>query len=206
MKFYDCATAPSPRRVRMFIAEKGIEIPTETVDILGGENRREPYLSAVNSRGQSPALETDDGAHICEITAICEYLDEKFPGGSLIGANAEERGQTRMWTRRIDLGICEPMANGFRYGEGIKMFEPRMRVIPQASDDLKACAQDILGWLDKELDGKTWVCGERFTLADIMLFGFVNFFAAAGQPINPDLKNITAHNARCKERPSASVE
>ncbi|MGI9385866.1 MAG: glutathione S-transferase C-terminal domain-containing protein, partial [Methyloligellaceae bacterium] len=95
---------------------------------------------------------------------------------------------------------------GFRYSTGIKMFEPRMRVIPQAADDLKACAQDILGWLDKEMAGKTWVCGDRFSLADILLFGFVDFFHNVDQPVNPELKNIAAHHARAKERPSASVE
>lgn len=86
------------------------------------------------------------------------------------------------------------------------MFEPRMRVIPQASDDLKACAQDVLGWLDGEMAGKTWVCGERFTLADILLFTFLEFFSKVGQPISTELKNIVTHHARAKARPSASVE
>ena len=97
------------------------------------------------------------------------------------------------------------MANGFRFGEGIKMFEPRMRVLPEASDGLKACAQDTIGWLDKEIEGKTWICGERFTLADMLLFTWLEFFSGINQPINPDFKNITAHHARIKERPSASA-
>lgn len=204
MKLYQ-SVGPNPFIVKMFIAEKGIEIPREEVDIRGGANREADFLK-INPRGQSPALVTDSGQLISEITAICEYLEEQHPTPPLIGTTPEERGETRMWTRRIDLGICEPMANGFRYSEGIKMFEPRMRVIPQAADDLKACAQDVLGWLDKEMTGKTWVCGDRFTLADILLFGFAEFFSKINQPINAEFKNITAHHARAKERPSASVE
>lgn len=203
MKLYQ-SVGPNPFVVKMFIAEKGINVPREEVDIRGGVNREAGYMS-VNPRGQSPALITDNGQLISEITAICEYLEELNPNPPLIGSTPEERGETRMWTRRIDLGVCEPMANGFRYAEGIKMFEPRMRVLPEAADGLKSCAQDILGWLDKEMEGKTWVCGDRFTLADILLFGFLDFFAGVGQPINPEFKNITAHHARAKERPSANA-
>lgn len=191
--------------VKRFIAEKGIDVPREEVDIRAGANR-EPDFLKINPRGQSPALVTDGNQLITEITTICEYLEELHPSPALIGATPEERAETRMWVRRIDLGICEPMANGFRYGEAIKMFEPRMRVIPEASDGLKACAQDILGWLDGEMGGKTWICGERFTLADILLFTFLDFFSKVGQPINPELKSIVAHHARAGARPSASVE
>lgn len=204
MKFYQ-SVGPNPLVVKMFIAEKGIDVPREEVDIRAGVNREAVFLK-INPRGQSPALVTDGGQLISEITTICEYLEELHPSPALIGTTPEERAETRMWVRRIDLGICEPMANGFRYGEGIKMFEPRMRVIPQASDDLKACAQDVLGWLDGEMAGKTWVCGERFTLTDILLFTFLEFFSKVGQPISTELKNIVAHHARAKARPSASVE
>ena len=203
MKLYQ-SIGPNPSVVKMFIAEKGIDVPREEVDIRGGENREADFLK-INPRGQSPALVTDGGQLITEITAICEYLEEMHPSPALIGTTPEERGETRMWTRRIDLGFCEPMANGFRYSEGIKMFEPRMRVLPEAADGLKACAQDILGWLDGQMVGKTWICGDRFTLADILLFGFLNFGSNVGQKINPDLSNIATHYARCKERPSAAM-
>ena len=85
------------------------------------------------------------------------------------------------------------------------MFEPRMRVLPEAADGLKACAQDSLAWLDGQLVGKTWMCGDRFTLADILLFSFLNFAGNVGQKINPDHSNVAAHFERCKERPSASA-
>jgi len=104
MKLYD-SVGPNPHVVRMFIAEKGIEIPTETVDIMAGANRKPDYL-AKNPGGGSPALELDDGSVLAEITAICEYLEERFPTPPLLGSTAEERAETRMWTRRIDLGIC----------------------------------------------------------------------------------------------------
>ena len=203
MKLYN-SIGPNPKVVRMFMAEKGIELPKVEVDLMAGENRQGPYL-AKNPSGQSPALELDDGSVLAEITAICEYLDEKYPGGSLIGTTPEERAETRMWVRRVDLGICEPMANGFRYSQGLKMFQNRMRCIPQAADDLKALAQDKLQWLDGLMAGKDYICGKRFSLADILLFVFVDFFAGIKQPINPELRNIVAWHARVKARPSAAA-
>jgi glutathione S-transferase len=117
VKLYN-SIGPNPRVVRMFMAERGIELPKQEVDLRGGENRREPFMSK-NPTGQLPAIEMDDGTVLAEITAICEYLDEITPGLSLIGSNARERAETRMWTRRIDLNIVEPMANGFRFSEGL---------------------------------------------------------------------------------------
>ena len=137
--------------VRMFMAEKGFDVPKVEVDLRGGENRREPYLK-VNPAGQTPALELDDGTVLAEITAICEYLDEKKKDTpSLIGDTPEERATTRMWTRRIDLNIAEPATNGFRFAEGLKMFENRIRCIPEAADGLKATARrqaQLARWAD----------------------------------------------------------
>ena len=195
---------PNPKVVRMFMAERGIEIPRVEVDLMGSENRREPYLSK-NPSGQCPALELDDGTVLAEITAICEYLDESYPGPSLIGATPEERARTRMWARRIDVNILEPMANGFRYSDGIKMFRDRIHCIPSAAADLKQIAQEKLTWLDGLIAGRQFVCGDRLTLADILLFAFVDFFNGARQPINQDNRNIVAWHARMKERPSAEA-
>ena len=195
---------PNPRVVRMFMAERGIDIPKVEIDLRGGENRREPYLSK-NPAGQSPALELDDGTILAEITAICEYLDETTPGASLIGTTPKERAETRMWTRRIDINIVEPMANGFRYSDGLKMFQNRVHCIPQAADDLKQIAQEKLTWLDGLIAGRTYVCGDRLTLADILLFCFVDFFDAIRQPINQANQTIVAWHARMKGRPSAAA-
>ena len=195
---------PNPKVVRMFMAERGIDIPRVEVDLRGGENRRGPYL-AKNPAGQCPALELDDGTILAEITAICEYLDEKYPGPSLIGATPEQRAETRMWTRRIDLNIAENMANGFRYSDGIKLFQDRIHCIPAAADDLKRIAQERLSWLDGLMAGRQYVCGDRLTLADILLFVFIDFFNGSRQPINPDNKNIVAWHGRMKARPSAEA-
>lgn len=198
MKLYT-SMGPNPAVVTMFLAEKGAEIPTESVDLMGGENRQAPYV-AKNPSGQLPCLELDDGSHLAEITAICEYLDEKLPGDTLIGSTPEERAATRMWVRRIDLNICEPLSNGFRYAEGLPLFQSRMRTIPHAAGDLKTLAQEKLTWLDGLMAGKTWIAGDRFTLADILLFCFLQFGAQVGQPINADNKNIAAWLERVQAR------
>ena len=203
MKFYN-SVGPNPRVVRMFMAEKGLEIPRVEVDLRGGENRQPTHL-ARNPAGQLPCLELDDGSHLSEIIPICEYLEEMHPAPPLIGTTLRERAEARMWTRRIDLNIVEPMLNGFRFAEGLKLFQPRIHVIPQAADDLKQVAQEQLAWLNGLMEGRAWVCGERFTLADIVLFCFVDFGASVKQPVNPANGWIADHQARMKARPSAAA-
>ena len=203
MKLYN-SVGPNPRMVRMFMAERGIDLPRQEVDLRGGENRREPYL-AKNPFGQMPALELDNGTVLTEIIPICEYLDEITPGPSLIGATAQERAETRMWMRRLDLNIIEPLANGFRFSQGLKLFQNRIHVIPQAADDLKQIAQEWLGRLDGMMAGKEYVCGARFTLADIFLFCFLDFAAGVGQPLNPENKAIGAWFDRVKGRASTAA-
>ena len=198
MKLYS-SMGPNPAVVTMFLAEKGAQIPAEPVDLMKGENRQAPYM-AKNPAGQLPCLELDDGSYLSEIVAICEYLDEKFPNPPLIGSTPEERAQTRMWVRRVDLNICEPLTNGFRFAEGLPLFQSRIRTIPQAAADLKTLAQEKLTWLDGLMSGKTWLAGDRFTLADIMLFCFLQFGAQVGQPLNPENKNIAAWFERVKAR------
>ncbi len=203
MKLYT-SIGPNPRAVRMFMAEKGIEIPLEKVDLMGAENRRPPYTTK-NPAGQIPCLELDDGSFLAEITAICEYLEEKHPKPALIGTTPEERAVTRMWTRRIDLNIVEPLANGFRYGEGLALFKDRVHVIPQAADDLKAIAREKLLWLDGLMNGNEWICGSRFTLADVFLFAFADFGRTVGQPLDPKLAWIPGWFERVSKRPSAEA-
>ncbi|HEX3363528.1 glutathione S-transferase family protein [Phenylobacterium sp.] len=195
---------PNPRVVKMFLAEKGLEMPFVKVDLMGGENRREPYNAQVNRAGQTPALELDDGSTVTEITAICEYLEERQPSPPLIGSTAEERAATRMWTRRVDLKVCEPMANGFRYAEGLPLFQSRMRCLPDAAPGLKALAQDGLEWFEGEFKGP-WIAGDRFTLADILLFAFLEFGATVGQPLDPKFAKLTDWLGRVKARPSAAA-
>ena len=203
MKLYN-SMGPNPKVVRMFMAERGIEVELNEVDLMGAENRQSDYLK-VNPAGQLPALELDDGSVLSEITVICEYLDDKEGNSSLIGTSAEERGETRMWCRRIDLGILENLANGFRFAEGAALFKDRMRLIPQASDDLKTLAQEKITWLDAQIEGKEYICGDRFSLADILLFVFLEFGVSVGQPLNTENKNIMALYERVKARASASA-
>jgi glutathione S-transferase len=202
MKLYQ-SIGPNPRVVKMFIAEKGIDVPREDIDLLGGENRRAPHTSR-NPAGQSPCLQLDDGAHLSEITAICEYLEEKHPNPPLIGTTPEERAETRMWTRRVDLKICEPMANGFRFSDGLRLFQDRILTVPEAAPGLKSMAKDGETWLENNFKGP-WVAGERFTLADILLYAFIDFGGQVGQPLDPDFKKLTAWRDRVKARPSATA-
>jgi glutathione S-transferase len=203
MKFYD-SVGPNPRIVRMFMAEKGIDIPKQAVDLRGGENRQEPHLKR-NPMGQMPTLELDDGSYLAEITAICEYLEEKNPKPAIIGSTAEERAECRMWTRRVDLNICEPLANGYRFGEALKFFEKRIPVAPEASPGLKMIAAKRLQWLNGQMAGKEYLCGKRFTLADIFLYGWLDFGNQVGQPLDPANTNIAAWMARVAARPSAKA-
>ena len=204
MKLYN-SIGPNPRMVRMFMAEKGIEIPKVDIDLLAGENRKEPYLG-VNAAGQMPALELDDGTVVAEITAICEYLDEiKKDTPSLIGDTPAERAATRMWTRRIDLNIVEPALNGFRFAEGLKLFQNRVRCIPEAADGLKATAREKLAWIDGLLGDKPFIAGSKLSMADLMLFPFLDFMKDVKQPLDPVNKNLTAWFERMKARPSAAA-
>lgn len=204
MKFYD-SIGPNPHVVRMFAAEKGLTLDTVTVDLMAGENRQTAHV-ARNPSGTTPALELDNGACIAEITVIADYLEELHPSPALIGATPEERAETRMWVRRIDLGICEPMTNGFRASQGRGLFESRMTLVsPDAAEELKALGREKLLWLDKQLAGRTFVCGERFTLADILLFAFLAFGGTVGQPIPDEAGWIKGWFERVKARPSAAA-
>ena len=203
MKLYN-SIGPNPQVVRTFMAERGITLDMQDIDIMAGENRKPEYLQA-NPGGQLPALVLDDGSLITEITAICEYLDETHPGGRLVGDTPEARAMTRRWMRWVDLNVCEPLTNGFRFAEGLPMFESRMRCIPEAADGLKACVQDKLTWLDGQLGDRPYLAGDSFSLADILLSTFLTFGGQIGQPLNRDLSTLSAWYDRCVSRESASA-
>lgn len=204
MKLYD-SIGPNPRIVRMFMAEKGIEIPKETVDLRKGENREAAHLKR-NPHGQMPALELDCGNYLSEITAICEYLEEKHPSPAMIGTTPEERAECRMWTRRVDLNIAEPLANGYRFGEALKFFEKRIPVVPEASPGLKMIAANRIKWLDNQMaDGRDYICGKRFTLADMLLYCWLDFGNQVGQPLDQSNANIVAWFNRVGARPSVKA-
>jgi glutathione S-transferase len=203
VKLYD-SIGPNPRLVRIVLLEKGIEVPTEQVDLMGGENRKAAHL-ARNPAGQMPCLELDDGSFVSEITAIAEYLEELHPTPALIGTTPSERAETRMWTRRLDLNVIEPMVAGFRYAEGLPIFKDRMRTIPEAADGLKALAQDHLAKVDAHLADNEWICGDRYSLADVLLYAFLDFAAGVGQPRDPAHTALGAWFDRANARPSAEA-
>ena len=203
MKFYN-SIGPNPQVVRTFAHERGITLDTIEVDLMAGENRQETYLTK-NPSGGLPCLELDDGGYLSEITVICEYLDEITPGDQLQGATPEERAEARMWTRRVDLYICEPMTNGFRYAEGLGLFKDRITTLPEAAEGLKRLASEKLTWLDGLIDGKQYICGDRLTLADILLSCFLRFGKTVGQPLDGNNKNLIAWAERMDARDSAKA-
>jgi glutathione S-transferase len=204
VKFYN-SIGPNPKLVRMFAAEKGFAFDEVVeVDLVGGENRRGTYLEK-NPAGQVPCVELADGRVIAETIAICEWIEERKPQPALIGATPEDRAETRMWVRRIEWKITQPMADGFRFGEGRPLFESRIRTLPEASDGLKAIARDGLVWLDGQIADRDTIVPGRFTLADVTLFAFLEFGGAVGQALDPALKNVARWLEKTSERPSAKA-
>lgn len=204
MKLFD-SVGPNPRVVRIAMAEQGVSPEVVTVDIIKGENRQPAYLAMVPSGG-TPALQLDDGTVLSEITAIVEYLDEQPGVTRMVGNTPEERAETRMWARRIDLYILEPMANAFRASEGRPMFASRMTLVsPEAAVELKAIAQEKLLWLDAQLQGRSFVCGDRYSMADILLLAFVEFGASVGQPMPAAATWLPEWHKRAAARPSAAA-
>lgn len=204
MRLHD-SIGPNPRVVRMAMAEKGLAVETMKVDLMGGENRRADYLARVPTGGL-PALELDDGRCIGDIMAIIEYVDETATGPALFGTTPAERAEARMWTRRIDLAIVEPMTTAFRATEGRQLFASRMTLMSEtAAAEMKAVAQEKLLWLDEQLAGRTWVCGERHTVADLLLLAFVEFGASVGQPMPAAATWLPEWQARAAARPSAAA-
>ncbi len=204
MKYYD-SIGPNPRVVRIAMAEKGMTIDTVTVDLMAGENRQPAYMAMVPTGGL-PALQLDDGSVIAEITTIVEYLEDIHPANPIIGATPSERAETRMWVRRIDLAICEALTTSFRATEGRQLFASRMSLFsPEAAAELKVMGQEKMMWLDGLMQGRTWVCGDRFTLADIMLLAFVEFGASVGQPMPTAATWLPEWHKRAAARPSAAA-
>lgn len=201
MRLYN-SVGPNPQIVRTFAAEKGMSLELVPIDIIGGENRGEAF-KAKNPMGQLPALELDGGKVIAEVTAICELIEELHPQPALIGANAAERAETRMWCRRIDHRIMEPFMAGYRATAGRPFFAPRMPLLSEsAGAEMLELLNGNLKELDTLLQGRTWVCGERFTLADILLGCFLLFGAKSGTPLPAGLGWLPGYARRCAARPS----
>lgn len=201
MLIYD-AISPAPRCLRMFVLEKQLQIPATTVDVFTGENRQAQYLS-INPTGQTPTLKLADGTYISESVAIAEYLEELYPEPVLIGSNAKQRAETRLWWRRVELNITEFIHNAFHYAEGLDRFKNRIPVAPEAAPGLKYVAQDRLAWLDNMFGAGPYLCGDRFSAADIWLYVWLDFANAVNQQFDPNLKHIKPWFDRIAKRSSA---
>lgn len=202
MKLYD-SFGMNPRIVRFFALEKGIDLDRQEVDIFALENRREPYISQ-NPSGQTPMLELDDGTCIAETGAICEYLEELYPDPALIGTNEKERAITRMWWRRVEINICLPMLYGFYFGEGLEIFRERTHCVPEGAAGMKERGRKGMQWLDPLIEDGKWLCGERFTVADICLYSYVDAVRDVNQPIPFGCDRLAAWFTRVGLRPAAS--
>lgn len=198
------ALSPGPRTVRMYLAEKGLWLPSRQVDVFSGENREAAFLR-LNPAGQTPALLLDDGSAIAESIAIIEYLEELHPAPALIGTTAAERAGTRQWQRRVELNITENLHNAYHYAEGLARFRDRIPVAPEAAAGLKRVAQDRIAWLDRMLDARPWLAGERYTVADIWLYVWLDFADSVGQPFDRALPRIGAWFSRVAARPAAAA-
>lgn len=201
MKLFDLPPSPNARRVRIFIAEKGLEIPIVPVNMMTGENQSEDYL-AKNSLGKMPLLELDDGTCIAESAAICRYLEEMNPNPPLMGRNPLEKALVEMWHRRMELEFLIPMITIFLHtGE---MWKDRVTQIPQVAETGILNVKERMEWLDKELDGKEFITGEDYTVADIAAqCAFVMGKAALGLRIAEDQLNLSNWFTRVSSRPTA---
>ncbi|KAE8343140.1 hypothetical protein BDV24DRAFT_172925 [Aspergillus arachidicola] len=174
LTLYD-APAPNPYVVRLFILERGgLDLNVNQIDIMKLENRRLAYRN-INRRGEVPALRIGNDFNLTEITAIREYLDEVAKGGkSLFGETALERAETRMWLRRMDLDIAQPLIAWFRNDPATIDFYKGNRIpCPEARVTQKVMINQCLNLLDDELEGKTYLCGDRSSAADIHVFGLM---------------------------------
>jgi glutathione S-transferase len=194
--------APNPRRVRVFLAEKGISLPETPVDLMKREHKS-PEHRARNSMGQVPTLELDDGTCISETVAICRYFDEVQPDPPLFGATPVEKAAVDMWVRRIEFTVMSPVGMFWRHAH------PRTAaLLTQYKDFGESNRETYKGaqrWLDRELDGRQWLAGDAYSIADICLLSTVDFATWIGLPLEAEHANLAAWHARASARPSAKA-
>jgi glutathione S-transferase len=204
MKLYNTPMpAPNPRRVRIFLAEKGVEIDLVDVALVKGEHKAPEHV-ARNSLGQTPVLELDDGTCLSETVAICRYLESVYPEPPLFGRNALEEAQVDMWVRRIEFQVMGPAGNFWRHAHP---FTARV-VVPQYKEFGEAnrgAYEKALMWLDGELAKGAFVAGEVFTVADICLLSAVDFADWIGLPVPEAAGHVRGWHERVSARPSAGA-
>ena len=202
MKLYDARTAPNPRRVRIFLAEKGITVPVEEVDIVSAQNRS-PEFRARNAMGTLPVLELDDGTTIAESVAICRYFEELHPEPPLMGTDAKDRAVVEMWQRRMEFEVFLPITQVFRNGHAF--FKGRIPQVPEYGEVCRTHAEQRLAWLDGVLAERPFVAGERYTIADITALCAIDFGRVSSIRVTPGQPNLARWHAAVSSRPSAKA-
>lgn len=202
MKLYDVTTAPNPRRVRIFLAEKGIEVPMEQVDIVSAANRQPEFL-AKNPMGTVPVLELDDGTFLAESMAICRYFEELHPEPPLMGTDGRDRALVEMWNRRMELELALPCMYAFRHVH--EFFKGRIAQVPEFGAASKEQAFERMKWLDEELADREFIAGDRFTVADITALVGIDFGRVSKIRIAEDQTNLRRWHEAVSSRPSAQA-
>lgn len=202
MKVYDFVGAPNPKKLRVFLAEKGINIPTEQVSIMTGDNRKPEFLQK-NPMGGLPVLELDDGSCLSESLAIMEYLEEQHPNPPMIGSNARERARVRELERIAELGVLNSVGTYFQNTH--PFMAGRMKQSPDAAENAKTRLGNVLKIVDAAIGNKPFVAGDKPSIADCTLFAALEFAQFAEAPIDPSCKNVARWYENFKKRPSASA-
>ncbi|MEM7763039.1 MAG: glutathione S-transferase [Pseudomonadota bacterium] len=209
MLFYDCQPAPSPRRVRIFIAEKGVDIPVQQIDLRSGEHLTEEF-KAKNPDCTVPALELDDGTVLSETIAICSYLEDTYPEPPLIGHDAASRANVLMWNARIEQQGLAAVAESFR--NHAKGFKGRAVTGPQGYDQIpelvprgRARTEQFMAMLDQHLKGRAFIAGDRFSMADITALITIDMGAWIKLPIPESCAELRRWHAAVSARDSARV-
>lgn len=201
MKLYDGGRAPNPRRVRIFLAEKGIEVPLVSVD-MGALGHRSEDITQRNPLQRLPVLELDDGTVLTESVAICRYFEELHPTPALFGTGALGKAQVEMWNRRLELNFFLPVASAFRHIHPAMQDWERPQ-IPEWGEANKPKAINFLELFDAELASREYVCGDHFSIADITGLVAVDFMKLARISVPESCTNVLRWKAAISARPSA---
>ena len=185
--------APNPRRVRLFLTAKGLEIPATNLSRMKREHKAADTL-ARNPRGQVPFLELDDGRIIAETVAICRYLDELHPEPPLFGTTPFERAEADMWIRRVETALGTPVSLVWQHGH--PMTAALVTQIPAMADQARLRANEAMTWFDGQLADREWLAGNRLTMADIVLLSIIDFGGFIGLGMPETLTNLLAWHAR----------
>ena len=202
MKLYDFVGAPNPKKVRVYLAEKGINVPAEPVNIATGENRQPEFLKK-NPLGGLPVLELDDGSILTESLAIIEYFEEQNPNPPMIGTTPRERARVRELERIMELGVLGRIAAIFQNSH--PFFAGRIKQAPDTAENARGQLASVLKVVDAAIGGQPFVAGERPTIADCTLYAALEFAEFAAVPLDPALSNVGRWYAGFKKRPSATA-